>query len=50
MPIESDAVMQIARFFASQPTPEQILAYHASPEVADCAYALISTTAAVMVE
>lgn len=33
MPIESQAMMEIARFFASQPTPEQILAFHASPEV-----------------
>ncbi len=33
MAIESQAVMEIARFFASQPTPEQIMAFHASEEV-----------------
>ena len=33
MAIESLAMIEIARFFASQPTPEQILAFHASPEV-----------------
>ena len=42
MPIESQAVMEIARFIASQPTPEQILAFHASQEVADRAYALLA--------
>ncbi len=42
MPIASQAIMEIARFITSQPTPEQILAFHASPEVAERAYSLIA--------
>ncbi len=42
MPVESQAVIEIDRFIASQPTPEQILAFHASEAVADRAYALIA--------
>lgn len=41
MAIATLAVMEIARFIASQPSPEQILAFHASPEVAERTYALI---------
>lgn len=43
MPTASLAIMEIARFIASQPTSEQILAFHASTEVAERAYALIAT-------
>jgi hypothetical protein len=42
MSLEIDAIMEIARFFTSQPSPEQIVAFHASPEVADRLYALIA--------
>jgi len=42
MSLETQAVLEIARFFASQPTPEQIIEFHASPETADRLYALIA--------
>ncbi len=42
MLLESQAVMEIARFIPSQPSPEEILAFHASPEVAERAYELIA--------
>ncbi len=41
MPIESQAILEIARFIASQPSPDQILAFHSSPEVVQRAYSLI---------
>jgi len=43
MPIESQAVIEIARFITSQPTPEQILMFHASQAVAERAYTLIAS-------
>lgn len=42
MPVETQAVLEIAHFITSQPTPEQILAFHASQSVAERAYALIA--------
>ncbi len=33
--------MEVARFLAKAPTPEQIIAFHPSPEVAERAYELI---------
>lgn len=42
MSIESQAVMEIARLIASQPSPEQIIDFHASSEMAARAYALIA--------
>jgi len=41
MPIKTQAVTEIARFLAHHPTPEQIVAFHPSPEVAERAYELI---------
>ena len=35
MSLESQAVMEIARFFANRPTPEQIMEFHASDEIND---------------
>jgi len=46
MPVESLAALEIVRFLASGPTPEQIVAYHPSPAASERAYALI--TGAVM--
>ena len=40
--LESLAILEMARFFASRPTQEQILAFHASKEVADRLYELIA--------
>lgn len=42
MPIEPPAALEIVRFLASGPTPEQIVAYHPSPEASERAYALIA--------
>ena len=42
MPVEILTSVEIARFLASGPTPEQIVAYHPSPEAAERAYALIA--------
>lgn len=41
MPTDILASVEIARFLASGPTPEQIIAYHPSPEAAERAYALV---------
>ena len=41
MPIETQAAFEIARFFASSPTPEQIIAFHPSPETNERFYALV---------
>jgi hypothetical protein len=41
MLLKTQAATEIARFLAHHPTPEQILAFHPSPEVAERAYELI---------
>ena len=38
---ETEAEREVARFFTSQPSPEAIVAFHASPEVTARMYALI---------
>lgn len=38
---ETLAAVEIARFIASQPTPEQVIAFRPSTEVVERAYALI---------
>ena len=43
MPLKTQAATEIARFLANHPTPEQIVAFHPSPEVAERAYELIHT-------
>jgi len=40
--LESQAILEIAQFFASRPTLEQIGAFHASPERAERLYSLIA--------
>jgi hypothetical protein len=42
MPVEPLAALEIARFIAGGPTPEQIIAFHPSPEASERAYALIA--------
>jgi hypothetical protein len=41
MPVDSQAALEIARFIASHPSPEQVIAFQASPEVVARAYALV---------
>jgi hypothetical protein len=41
MAIQTQAAMEVARFLAKAPTPEQIIEFHPSPEVAERAYELI---------
>jgi hypothetical protein len=41
MPLKTQAATEIARFLAHHPTPEQIVAFHPSTEVAERAYKLI---------
>jgi hypothetical protein len=43
MPAETPAAQEIARFLATRPTPEEIVAFHPSPEVAERAYDLIQS-------
>jgi hypothetical protein len=43
MVLKTQAATEIARFLANHPTPEQIVAFHPSPEVAERAYELIHT-------
>ena len=43
MLLKTQAATEIARFLAHHPTPEQIVAFHPSPEVAERAYELIQT-------
>jgi hypothetical protein len=43
MSLESQAMLEIARFFASQPTPEQIMEFHASTDVNDRLAMLIAS-------
>ena len=43
MPLKTQAATEIAQFLAHHPTPEQIVAFHPSSEVAERAYELIQT-------
>ena len=43
MLLKTQAATEIARFLAHNPTPEQIVAFHPSAEVAERAYELIRT-------
>jgi len=43
MLLKTQAATEIARFLANHPTPEQIVAFHPSAEVAERAYELIHT-------
>ncbi len=43
MLLKTQAATEIARFLAHHPTPEQIVAFHPSTEVAERAYELIRT-------
>ncbi len=43
MLLKTQAATEIARFLAHHPTPEQIVAFHPSAEVAERAYELIQT-------
>lgn len=43
MPLKTQAATEVARFLANHPTPEQIIAFHPSSEVAERAYDLIYT-------
>lgn len=43
MPLKTQAATEIAQFLAHHPTPEQIIAFHPSSEVAKRAYELIDT-------
>jgi hypothetical protein len=42
MPIANQAILEVARFIASHPTPEQVIDFQASPAVHTRAYALIA--------
>lgn len=44
MLLKAQAATEAARFLAYRPTPEQIIAFHPSPEVAARAYELILRT------
>jgi hypothetical protein len=41
--LKTQAATEIARFLAHHPAPEQIVAFHPSPEVSERAYELIRT-------
>lgn len=41
--LKTQAATEVAQFLAHHPTPEQIVAFHPSPEVAERAYELIYT-------
>ncbi len=43
MLLKTQAATEIAQFLANHPTPEQIVAFHPSSEVAERAYELIHT-------
>jgi hypothetical protein len=43
VPLKTQAATEIAQFLANHPTPEQIIAFHPSSEVAERAYELIHT-------
>ncbi len=40
--LKTQAATEVAQFLANHPTPEQIIAFHPSAEVAERAYELIS--------
>ena len=42
MPVETRAALEAARFLSLRPTPEQIIAFHPSSEVAARVYDLIA--------
>ena len=42
MLLKTQAALEIARFLAQHPTPEQLIAFHPSADVAERAYALIA--------
>ncbi len=42
MPLEPQATLEVAQFLANGPTPEQIIAFHPSPEATERVYALIA--------
>jgi hypothetical protein len=42
MSLEYEAMQEIAQLFFSHPTPEQIIAFHASPTLSQHLYALIA--------
>jgi hypothetical protein len=41
MPTETQAELEVAQFLAGGPSPEDIIAFHASPAVAERMYGLI---------
>lgn len=41
MVLDTQAELEVARFLGSGPSPEEIISFHASPEVADRMYTLI---------
>ena len=43
MNVEPQGTIEIARFLAAGPTPEQIIAFRPSPEATERAYTLIAT-------
>jgi hypothetical protein len=43
MLLKTQAATELAQFLANHPTPEQIVAFHPSSEVAERAYELIQT-------
>lgn len=43
MLLKTQAATELAQFLANHPTPEQLVAFHPSPEVAERAYELIHT-------
>ena len=43
MPLKTQAATEIAQFLANHPTPQQIVAFHPSSQVAGRAYELIHT-------
>jgi len=43
MPTDTQAALEVARFLASRPTPEQLVAFHPSDEVNGRFYELIDT-------
>jgi len=40
--LEAKAISEVGQFFASQPSLEQIIAFHASPELTERVYTLIA--------
>jgi hypothetical protein len=42
MPVTSTIALEVARFIARRPSPEQVIAFQLSPESVERAYALIA--------